>query len=132
VTIRRSNPALALAAVLGAGLATPAFADDPPLAEGRPEQTTPGLNPALPRPGAVLDAMPIVRLPPGARAERAADPGPIEVDATGATGGELTDPGLGERPTPREALQESDLGETIMRPRAGSASGGKPDVPPER
>lgn len=128
----RSPHALALATVLAAALPGAAAADDQRLSGAPPGETAPGADPALPRPGAVLEAMPMLRLPPAARAAPAGDPGPIEVEATGATGGSLADPGLGDRPTPREALEQGELGDTIMRPRGGSASGGKPDAPPER
>ncbi|WP_349367831.1 hypothetical protein [Salinarimonas sp.] len=139
IPIRPTRLALFAAAALAAGLALPARADDPPAAEGRAAEVETPVTPDLPRPDAVLDAMPLVIYPADPRAAlRAADgdgsaadePEPIAIEATGAF--DLEAPPLGERPTPREALRADELGETIMRPRGGSATGGKPDVPPER
>lgn len=137
IPIRPPRLAVLAAVGLAAGLAMPAHADDPPVAQGRAAEVETPLTPDLPRPDAVLDAMPLVIYPADPRtALRAADgpagdePAPIAIEATGAL--ELERPPLGERPTPREALRADELGETIMRPRGGSAAGGKPDVPPER
>lgn len=134
--IRSFRLALTAAACLAAGLASPAHADDPPVAQGREAEVGTPVTPELPKPDAVLDAMPLVIYPADPRtAQRAGeapegDPEAIMIEATGAS--DLETPPLGERPTPREALEGGELGETIMRPRGGSATGGKPDIPPER
>lgn len=126
-----------LAAALPLALAAPASADDPAAAEGRPAAAGAPVTPDLPKPDAVLDAMPRVIFPEDAeRALRDAGEAPGDASRPGAveeTGTlELETPALGERPTPREALRADEIDDTIMRPRGGSATGGKPDVPPER
>ncbi|GGK22307.1 hypothetical protein [Salinarimonas ramus] len=107
-------PLAALAALLlTAPVLTPAaLADDPPAADGRSAETGTPTTPDLPRSDTVIDAMPLF------------------TGSTTQTG--LDTPGLGDRPTPAEARRSGEIGETLMRPRGGSASGGKPDIPPER
>ncbi|WP_029031361.1 hypothetical protein [Salinarimonas rosea] len=111
-------PTFAAAGLALAALAAPAAADDPPLAEGRSAQVEAPATGDLPRGDAVLDAMPLFTGAIG--------------DAAGSGEGVLETPALGDRPTPAEARRRGEVGETRMRPRGGSATGGKPDVPPER
>ncbi|MGJ3262055.1 MAG: hypothetical protein ACFE0R_02375 [Salinarimonas sp.] len=118
----RVVPPLAAAAFGAALLAAPAAADDPPAAEGRSAEIDAPAAEGLPRADAVLDAMPLFTGAVGEAGPR----------GRGALEGSLEEPPLGERPTPAEARRRGELDETLMRPRGGSATGGKPDVPPER